>query len=164
MGYFMIRIYLSKKVAKQIYIDDGVANNNQGGQRTVNGYFNLQYPGQDYNIDYETGEINFLFRCLLVIRLLAAYEYLGDGTGVVGSPKNVFVNGNDDTPTTGESQQKGYVTLKDKAIRGTESRRVYNLGNRNINPRDFQLTFGAKMQVRHSRQNKERSLMFKSLV
>ena len=73
-------------------------------------------------------------------KIVAAYEYLGDGTGVVGSPKNVFVNENDDVPTTGENQQKGYVTLKDKAVRGTESRRVYNLGNRNINPRDFQLT------------------------
>ena len=31
--------------SEQIYIDDGVASNNQGGQRTVQGYFNLQYPG-----------------------------------------------------------------------------------------------------------------------
>ena len=129
-----------KKGSEQIYIDDGVANNNQGGQRTVNGYFNLQYPGQDYNIDYETGEIEFLISMSPSYKIVAAYEYLGDGTGVVGSPKNVFVNENDDVPTTGENQQKGYVTLKDKAVRGTESRRVYNLGNRNINPRDFQLT------------------------
>ena len=49
-----------KSGSEQIFIDDGVVGNNQGGQRTSRGYFNPQFSGQDYNIDYETGEIEFL--------------------------------------------------------------------------------------------------------
>ena len=41
--------------SEEIYIDDNVASNNQGGIRTGRGYFNLQQAGQDYNINYETG-------------------------------------------------------------------------------------------------------------
>ena len=46
--------------SEEIYIDDNVASNNQGGVRTGRGYFNLQQAGQDYNINYETGEIEFV--------------------------------------------------------------------------------------------------------
>ena len=129
-----------KQGSVEIYIDDGVANNNQGGQRTVQGYFNLQYPGQDYNIDYETGQVEFLVSVSPAYKIVVAYEHLGDGGGIVGSPKNVFNDENGDGSIDEKSEVLGYVTLKDKAVRGTESRRVYSLGNRNINPRDFQLT------------------------
>ena len=128
-----------KKGSEEIYIDDNVAGNNQGGQRTVQGYFNLQFPGQDYNIDYETGEIEFLTPISASYRIVVAYEYLGDGGGAVGKPGNVFEDENRDGSIDEEGEEVGYVVLKDKSLRGTEARRVYNLGNRNINPRDYQI-------------------------
>ena len=126
--------------SEQIYIDDGVASNNQGGQRTVQGYFNLQYPGQDYNINYVTGEIEFLVPISASYKIVVVYKYLGTGGGTVGNPESVFVDDNGGGSINEEEKEIGYVTIKDKSLRGTESRRVYNLGNRNINPRDFQLT------------------------
>ena len=129
-----------KSGSEEIYIDDSVAGNNQGGQRTVRGYFNLQFPGQDYNINYETGEIEFLTPISPGYTIAVAYEYLGDGGGQVGNPGNVFVDENDDGSIDEEGEEIGYVILKDKGYRGTEARRVYNLGNRNINPRDYQIT------------------------
>ncbi len=128
-----------KKGSEEIYIDDNVAGNNQGGQRTVQGYFNLQFPGQDYNIDYETGEIEFLTQISPSYRIVVAYEYLGDGGGVVGKPGNVFEDENGDGSIDEEGEEVGYVVLKEKSLRGTEARRVYSLGNRNINPRDYQI-------------------------
>ena len=128
-----------KKGSEEIYIDDNVAGNNQGGQRTVQGYFNLQFPGQDYNIDYETGEIEFLTPISASYRIVVAYEYLGNGGGVVGKPGNVFEDENGDGSIDEEGEEVGYVVLKEKSLRGTEARHVYNLGNRNINPRDYQI-------------------------
>lgn len=128
-----------KKGSEEIYIDDNVAGNNQGGQRTVQGYFNLQFPGQDYNIDYETGEIEFLTPISASYRIVVAYEHLGNGGGAVGKPGNVFEDENGDGSIDEEGEAIGYVVLKDKSLRGTEARRVYNLGNRNINPRDYQI-------------------------
>ena len=128
-----------KKGSEEIYIDDNVAGNNQGGQRTVQGYFNLQFPGQDYNIDYETGEIEFLTPISASYRIVVAYEYLGNGGGAVGKPGNVFEDENGDGSIDEEGEEIGYVVLKDKSLRGTEARRVYNLGNRNVNPRDYQI-------------------------
>ena len=129
-----------KSGSEEIYIDDNIAGNNQGGQRTVRGYFNLQFPGQDYNINYETGEIEFLTQISPNYTIVAAYEYIGDGGGQVGNPGNVFEDENGDGSIDEEGEEIGYVTLKDKGYRGTEARRVYNLGNRNINPRDYQIT------------------------
>ena len=129
-----------KKGTEEIYIDDNVAGNNQGGQRTVQGYFNLQFPSQDYNINDETGEIEFLTPISASYKIVVAYEYLGDGGGAVGNPGGVFEDENDDGSIDEEGEEIGYVVLKDKSLRGTESRRVYNLGNRNISPRDYQIT------------------------
>ncbi len=138
-----------KQGSEEIYIDDNVAGNNQGGQRTVRGYFNLQFPGQDYNINYKTGEIEFLTPISASYEVVVAYEYLGEGGGKVedsrngvGNPGNVFADENGDGSIDEEGEEIGYVTIKGKSLRGTEARRVYNLGNRNISPRDYQITIG----------------------
>ena len=39
-----------------------------------------------------------------------------------------------------EGEEIGYVVIKEKGFRGNAASHVYSLGNRNINPRDFQLT------------------------
>ena len=124
----------------EIYIDDSVVGNNQGGKRTSQGYFNPQFPGQDYNINYETGEIEFLSPISTSYTIVVAYEYLGDGGGSVGNPGNVFSDENGDGSIDEEGEEIGYVTIKEKGFRGTAAAHVYYLGNRNINPRDFQLT------------------------
>lgn len=124
----------------EIYIDDSVVGNNQGGKRTSQGYFNPQFPGQDYNIDYQTGEIEFLSSISSSYTIVVAYEYLGDGGGSVGNPGNVFADENGDGSIDEEGEEIGYVVLKAKGFRGTSASHVYYLGNRNINPRDFQLT------------------------
>ncbi len=124
----------------EIYIDDNVVGNNQGGILTSQGYFNPQFPGQDYNIDYQTGEIEFLSPISTSYTIIVAYEYLGDGGGTIGNPGNVFVDENSDGTIDEEGEQIGYVVLKAKGFRGTAASHVYSLGNRNINPRDFQLT------------------------
>ena len=129
-----------KQGSVEIYIDDSVVGNNQGGQRTSRGYFNPQFPGQDFNIDYETGEIEFLSSISTSYTIVVAYEYLGDGGGTVGNPGNVFADENGDGTIDEEGEEIGYVVLKEKGFRGTASSHVYSLGNRNINPRDFQLT------------------------
>ena len=129
-----------KSGSVEIYIDDSVVGNNQGGQLTSQGYFNPQFPGQDYNINYETGEIEFLSPINASYNIVVAYEYLGDGGGSVGNPGNVFADENGDGTIDEEDEEIGYVTLKEKGFRGTAASHVYYLGNRNINPRDFQLT------------------------
>ena len=131
-----------KPRSEQIYIDDGVVGNNQGGQRTSRGYFNLQFAGQDYNIDYETGEIEFLSPISANYTIVVAYEYVGSGGdtgGTVGNPEGVFIDENGDGTIDEEGEEVGYIVLKEKGFRGTEATHVYFLGNRNINPRDFQL-------------------------
>lgn len=129
-----------KQGSVQIYIDDSVVGNNQGGQRTSQGYFNPQFPGQDYNIDYETGEIEFLSPISSSYTIVVAYEYLGDGGGSVGNPETIFADENGDGSIDEEGEEIGYVVLKEKGFRGTVADNVYFLSNRNINPRDFQLT------------------------
>ena len=129
-----------KQGSVEIYIDDNVVGNNQGGKRTSQGYFNPQFPGQDYNIDYETGEIEFLTSISTSYTIVVAYEYLGDGGGSVGNPGNVFADENGDGSIDEEGEEIGYVVLKEKGFRGTAASHVYSLGNRNINPRDFQLS------------------------
>ena len=129
-----------KSGSVEIYIDDSVVGNNQGGQRTSRGYFNPQFPGQDYNIDYETGEIEFLSPISSNYTIVVAYEYLGDGGGSIGNPGNVFADENGDGSIDEEGEEIGYVTIKEKGFRGTAAAHVYFLQNRNINPRDFQLT------------------------
>ncbi len=129
-----------KQGSVEIYIDDSVVGNNQGGQRTSQGYFNQQFPGQDYNINYETGEIEFLSSISPSYTIVVAYEYLGDGGGSVGNPGNVFADENGDGIIDEEGEEVGYVVLKEKGIRGTVADNVYFLSNRNINPRDFHLT------------------------
>ncbi len=129
-----------KQGSVEIYIDDSVVGNNQGGKRTSQGYFNPQFPGQDYNIDYQTGEIEFLSAIASSYTIVVAYEYLGNGGGSVGKPGNVFADENGDSSIDEKGEEVGYVVLKTKGFRGTVSDNVYFLGNRNINPRDFQLT------------------------
>ncbi len=129
-----------KAGSEEIYIDDGVVGNNQGGKRTSRGYFNPQFPGQDYNIDHETGEIEFLTPISASYTIVVAYEYNGSGGGKVGNPGNVFIDENEDGTIDEQGEEIGYVVLKEKGFRGTEATHVYWLGNRNINPRDFTLT------------------------
>ncbi len=129
-----------KSGSEEIYIDDGVVGNNQGGKRTSRGYFNPQFAGQDYNIDYETGEIEFLSPISANYTIVVAYEYSGSGGGTVGKPGSVFVDENGDGTIDEEGEEVGYIVLKEKGFRGTEATHVYHLGSRNINPRDFQLT------------------------
>ena len=59
---------------------------------------------------------------------------------MVGNPGNVFDDENGDGTVDEEGEEIGYVTIKGKSLRGTESRRVYSLGNRNISPRDYRIT------------------------
>ena len=128
-----------KQGSEQIFIDDGVVGNNQGGKRTSQGYFNPQFAGQDYNIDYDTGEIEFLSPISANYTIVVAYEYSGSGGGSVGN-KEVFVDENGDGRIDEEGEEIGYIVIKEKGFRGTEATHVYHLGSRNINPRDFQLT------------------------
>ena len=129
-----------KARSEQIYIDDGVVGNNQGGIRTSRGYFNPQFAGQDYNIDYDTGEIEFLSPISANYTIVVAYEYDGSGGGIVGNLGEVFVDENGDGTIDEEGEEIGYIVLKEKGFRGTEATHVYHLGSPNINPRDFQLT------------------------
>jgi len=46
--------------SEQVYIDDGIGTNNDSGISTAQGYFDYQYPGEDYSIDYATGQMEFL--------------------------------------------------------------------------------------------------------
>ena len=131
-----------KHGSEEIYIDDNVASNNQGGVRTGRGYFNLQQAGRDYNINYETGEIEFLTPISASYEIVVAYEYIGEGGGVVGNPGNVFEDENGDGTVDEEGEEIGYVIIKGKSLRGTESRRVYSLGNRNISPRNYHIAIG----------------------
>ncbi len=126
-----------------IYVDDGDGGNNQGGVNTARGYFNQLFPGQDYNIDYNTGEIEFLIQISSKYKIVVAYEYSGDGGGNVGVPEDVFAddNGNDIIDEEDDPSEKlGYVVIKETNLHGTELRNVYSLGNRNIRRQDFELS------------------------
>ena len=132
-----------KPGSEEIYIDDGDGTNNVGGIKTARGYFNLQYPGEDYNINYETGEIEFLKPISPRYKIVVAYEYLGDGGGKVGEPGNVFVDDDGDgviDEPDDPNEKIGYVVIKDVDRPGSELRNVYSLGNRNISPRDYRIT------------------------
>ena len=63
----------------------------------------------------------------------------GAAAASVGN-KEVFVDENGDGTIDEEGEEIGYIVLKAKGYRGTEATHVYQLGSRNINPRDFQLT------------------------
>ena len=97
-------------------------------------------PGQDYNIDYVTGEIEFLSSISGNYTIVVAYEYEGGGGGIVGNTSEVFIDENGDGTIDEAGEEIGYVVLKEKGFRGTEASHVYHLGSPNINPRDFQLT------------------------
>ena len=136
--------YLPIKTGSEvIYVDDGNGSNNQGGYKTARGYFNQLFPGQDYNIDYQKGEIEFLTQISARYKMVVAYEYLGDGSGMVGNITEMFADENEngiideeDDPT----EIVGYVVIKDANFRGTELRNVYSLGNRNLSRQDFELS------------------------
>ncbi|MFQ6041069.1 MAG: hypothetical protein ACE5PV_09450, partial [Candidatus Poribacteria bacterium] len=136
--------YLPIKTGSEvIYVDDGNGSNNQSGYKTARGYFNQLFPGQDYNIDYQKGQIEFLTQISARYQIVVAYEYLGSGGGVVGNPQDMFVddNGNGIIDEENDPTEKlGYVVIKDANLRGTEMRNVYTLGNRNISRQDFELS------------------------
>lgn len=134
-GYLPIR-----QGSEQIFIDDNDGTNNVGGVKTARGYFNRQFPGEDYTIDYQTGRIEFLRPVTPRMTIVAAYEYLGEGGGVVGNPSNPFADDNGDGVVDEEGEPLGYVVLKASGTRGTELRNVYSLGNRNISPTEFELS------------------------
>jgi len=129
-----------KQGSEQIFIDDGDGTNNVAGQTTAVGYFNRQFAGEDYAIDYITGRIEFLRPVSSRVTIVVAYEYLGAGGGVVGNPADVFADENGDGIIDEEGEERGYVTIKGSSFRGTELRNVYALGNRNISPTDFELS------------------------
>jgi len=136
--------YLPIKTGSEvIYVDDGNGSNNQSGYKTARGYFNQLFPGQDYNIDYQKGEIAFLTQISARYQIVVAYEYLGSDGGVVGNPQDMFVddNGNDIIDEENDpTEELGYVVIKGANLRGTEMRNVYTLGNRNIRRQDFELS------------------------
>lgn len=134
-GYLPIR-----QGSEQIFIDDNDGTNNVGGVKTARGYFNRQFPGEDYTLDYQTGRIEFLRPVTPRMTIVAAYEYLGEGGGVVGNPSNPFADDNGDGIVDDEGEPLGYVVLKASGTRGTELRNVYSLGNRNISPTEFELS------------------------
>jgi hypothetical protein len=129
-----------KQGSEQIFIDDGDGTNNVAGQTTAVGYFNRQFAGEDYAVDYVTGRVEFLRPVSSRVTIVVAYEYLGAGGGVVGDPSNIFADENGNGIIDEEGEQRGYVTIKDASFRGTELRNVYALGNRNISPSDFELS------------------------
>jgi hypothetical protein len=132
-----------KPGSEEIYIDDGDGTNNVGGVKTAQGYFDLQYPGEDYNLNYDTGEIEFLKPISPRFKIVVAYEYLGDGGGKVGSPGHVFEDDDGDgviDEPDDPNERIGYVVIKETDRPGMELRNVYSLGNRNISPRDYEIT------------------------
>ncbi|MBD3184834.1 LysM peptidoglycan-binding domain-containing protein [Candidatus Poribacteria bacterium] len=129
--------------SEQIYIDDGIGTNNDSGISTAQGYFDYQYPGDDYSIDYSTGQIEFLKNISTGFKIVVAYRYRGGDGGSVGNPDSVFVDDDDDGITDGlddPDDPVGYVVIKDSAAHGSELRNVYSLGNRNIGRRNFELS------------------------
>ncbi len=129
-----------KPGSEEIYIDDGDGTNNVGGVKTAQGYFDLQYPGEDYNLNYDTGEIEFLKPISPRYRIVAAYEYLGEGGGRMGNPGHVFEDDDGDGVIDEPDERIGYVVIKEADRPGAELRNVYSLGNRNISPRDYEIT------------------------
>ena len=126
-----------------IYIDDGIGTNNDSGISTAQGYFDYQYPGEDYNIDYTTGQIEFLKNVSSEYKIVAAYKYRGDNGGTIGKPDAVFVDDNKNgviDEKEDPSDILGYVTIKEAGQHGSELKDVYSLGNRNINRRKFNLS------------------------
>ncbi len=129
--------------SEQIYIDDGIGTNNDSGISTAQGYFDYQYPGDDYSIDYTTGQIEFLKNISSNYKIVVAYKYRGGGGGTVGNPEAMFVDDDKDgviDEKDDPSDHLGYVVIKESGQHGSELRNVYSLGNRNINRRQFDLS------------------------
>jgi len=61
-----------------IYIDDAIGTNNDSGISTAQGYFDFLYPGEDYNIDYSTGQIEFLKNVSSEFKIAVSYKYRGE--------------------------------------------------------------------------------------
>ena len=127
--------------SEQIYIDDGIGTNNDSGISTAKGYFDYQYPGDDYNIDYTTGRIEFIKNISTNYKIVAAYRYRGNGGGVMGNPDAIFKDDDGDGVIDNDpSDPIGYVAIKGTGEHGSELRNVYSLGNRNISRRDFNIS------------------------
>jgi LysM repeat protein len=129
--------------SEQIFIDDGIGTNNDSGVSTAQGYFDYQYPGEDYSIDYTTGQIEFLKNVSTTYKIVVAYKYRGDGGGTVGNPEVVFADDDEDgviDESDDPADPFGYVVIKEKGQHGSELRNVYSLGNRNIGRRNFELS------------------------
>gem|GEM_PF-719156 len=129
--------------SEQVYIDDGIGTNNDSGISTAQGYFDYQYPGEDYSIDYATGQMEFLKNVSTGYKIVVAYRYRGDGGGAVGNPDAVFADDDGDgviDEADDPSDPVGYVVVKEASQRGAELRNVYSLGNRNIGRRNFDLS------------------------
>ena len=129
--------------SEQIYIDDGIGTNNDSGISTAQGYFDFQYPGDDYSMDYATGQIEFLKNISTSYKIIVAYRYLGDDGGTMGNPDAVFADEDEDgviDEVDDPSDPLGYVTIKESSQHGAELRNVYSLGNRNIGRRGFDLS------------------------
>ena len=129
--------------SEQMYIDDGIGTNNDSGISTAQGYFDYQYPGDDYSIDYATGQIEFLKNVSTAYKMVVAYKYRGDEGGTVGDPDAVFADDDEDgviDETDDPSDPVGYVIIKETGQHGAELRNVYSLGNRNIGRRNFDLS------------------------
>lgn len=129
--------------SEQIYIDDGIGTNNDSGISTAQGYFDYQYPGDDYSIDYTTGQIEFLKNISSNYKIVVSYKYRGKGGGTVGNPEAMFVDDDKDgviDEKDAPSDPLGYVIIKESGQHGSELRNVYSLGNRNINRRQFDLS------------------------
>ena len=129
--------------SEQVFIDDGIGTNNDSGISTARGYFDYQYPGEDYSIDYTTGQIEFLKNVSTTYKIVVAYKYRGDDGGAVGNPDAVFADDDEDgviDESDDQSDPVGYVVIKEKGQHGSELRNVYSLGNRNIGRRNFELS------------------------
>ncbi len=129
--------------SEQIYIDDGIGTNNEGGISTARGYFDYQYPGEDYNIDYAIGQIEFLKNIRSSYKIVVAYKYRGDGGGTVGNPDAAFADDDEDgviDQLDDPADPVGYIVIKESGGHGAELRNVYSLGNRNIGRRNFDLS------------------------
>jgi len=126
-----------------IYIDDGIGTNNDSGISTAQGYFDFLYPGADYNIDYTTGQIEFLKNISSEYRIVVTYKYRGDGGGIIGRPDAMFVDDDKNGVIDDKDNPQdplGYVVIKETGQHGSELKNVYSLGNKNINRRNFSLS------------------------
>jgi hypothetical protein len=101
---------------EKIYIDDkNVANNTDNTLYTSEGDFDLQYPGEDYTVDYDKGIISFRKSLGSNHILKIDYQYK-DAYGNTGSVSGKIIKHETLTPEDEEYELRNYYYLGAKDI------------------------------------------------